>query len=127
MKDHRTEKRERRIKESFCAEPRCKFKGQRAQQGVCFSRDTFEGSPDWSYIESATRAGQTALDEMKALWKPGRVNNRRGGMRAYVRHLESAYATHWTNEVFELDQLISLRREVALLKAKKRRTAKGSR
>lgn len=105
---HRTETRVfvRNIHETWCVQPGCKFNGRPAQQGVCHTTTTFTGSTDWSYIEALEKDAVTHLAELL----------RRHGRRSYLRRLEEDFICAHLNAAFHLDQLVYLRREVALLR-----------
>jgi hypothetical protein len=127
MRDHKVDLRQQKHFRSFCAEPGCKFRGEPAEQGICFSRNTFTDGPDWSYIDRCEKYAVQVLAEMKSLWLPGKVNNKRGGMRGYVGHLESAYVTHWMQSILHLDEMVRLRRTVALLEHAARKRTRAER
>jgi len=104
----------RDIHESFCMQPSCKFYKKHAQQGVCHTTDTFVGGNDWSYIDKIIdEAGKAAEEQFKILRK-----HYKG--RQYAKHLESYLSCMWMNEMICMDELVRLRRKVALLENKKR-------
>jgi hypothetical protein len=94
----------RAIFETFCAQPRCKFNGKEAQQGVCYSNEGEIVSFDkLAKHESALHA------ELKALRK-------QEGARSYVTALEAHYVSAMMNWQITLDECIRLRRDIALLR-----------
>ena len=114
---HKTEMRvfPREIRENFCVDPKCKFKGQRAVQGVCF-RDT-EDVADWKKIE---REEKHISDELKHYRKKFHIDKMKDP-KEYIEWLESMYTTAWMNWSFCLDEVIRLRRDNSLLKVKGQR------
>ena len=114
-KGHPTETRifARDIHEHFCKKPGCKFYNKHAQQGVCHSTQPYLAS-DWKHIERALQHGQGALDEVKRMYRDKST-------KKYVAHLESSYAMQWSNESFMMDNLIYLRKELALAQLKLKR------
>ncbi len=117
---HRLETRvfQRDIHETFCVDPRCKFKGKRAAQGVCFTKDTLTGFPHKAF-EIAEQRAQDALRETREVYQ---MNRRRiKNFPSWVTYLEHHFISDQMNGNFRLDELIRLRAENArlLLKAGK--------
>jgi len=112
---HRMETRifARNIHETYCREKGCKFHGKPAVQGHCHTTTTFMGDGDWSYID---RAERFASEELKAAKKAYRG-------REYLRHLESCFVCGWINQINMLDNLVHMRREIALLRHRVRKAA----
>jgi hypothetical protein len=110
---HRTETRvfAREIAETYCVHPRCKFRGQRAAQGVCFSTKTFAEGTDWNYFWAMEKAAKRYLEEVRRIY-------RREGKAEYIRALEGSLTSDWLNSILHADEMIYLRREVALLRLK---------
>lgn len=110
---HKTETRvfANELHETYCVQPRCKFRGKHAQQGVCHTTTTFDGGRDWSYVEKVIKSGDEFVAGLKGNCKPY-------SDKKYISELESYAACIWSNNMFGLDELISLRREVALLRLK---------
>jgi hypothetical protein len=107
-KEHKTELRKKELSFSYCVQPGCKFRGKRAQQGICHTIKTHAGGDDWSYIDMAERHATEAMEEIKRLFKG----------KKYVRALEAYYQNSLVNDACILDMLVRLRRENALLKLK---------
>lgn len=110
---HKTETRvfARNIHESYCVQEGCPFKGQPSVQGVCHTTETFSGSPDWSYVELAEKTAESMLADLKK-------RRRKMGPKEYVANLESCYVVGWMQQITLMDELIYLRRKVALLELK---------
>jgi predicted Fe-S protein YdhL (DUF1289 family) len=119
-RSHKTEIRvfARNIHETFCVDPKCKFKGQHAVQGVCF-RDK-EEIADWKKIE---REEKRIDEELRHYRKKFHVDKMKDP-KEYIEWLESMYTTAWMNWSFVLDEVIRLRRDNALLKAPLTKIAK---
>jgi hypothetical protein len=66
---------------------------------------------NWKYYDKVEKYGVDALKEVKAM-------HRNEPKAEYVKFLESAYEIEWMNHVFDIDNLIRLRKENALLKLK---------
>lgn len=108
-KSHPTIVRERTFKEFICQKKGCKFYGERTVQGVCHTTEPFYGG-SWDYIDRGLRFAFEFVREEKKLH--GKTP------AAWIRYLEAAYATTWCNATFNLDELIRLRRDNALLRHK---------
>ena len=108
---HKTELRPKQIKESYCVQKGCKFHNKPAEQGICFSTESGLGGTSWKHIE---KAEESALDLVNGLKKHAK------NQKDYVEHLESYLICTWMNNEFTLDELVYLRRKVALLELKKR-------
>ena len=119
---HKTETRvfARNIHESYCVHKSCKFFGQPAQQGVCHTTTTFAGDDDWTYIEHAEKLGEIHLAHL-------RETRKKYGTQKYIRRLEGEMVCAWINTISSLDELIYLRREVALLRHRLGKHGKASR
>ncbi len=105
---HRTETRfyDREVGETFCVQPGCKFRGERARQGFCYDvprRDVYDALFD---------VGERYAEELAATYR----EYFRGRPRKYVRHLESSVICWYVNSTSLLDQLVAMRRENALLR-----------
>lgn len=103
---HRLETRifARDIHETYCAQPGCKFKGGTAQQGVCHTTEPFAGG-DWKYIDRLEKYAEEVVKEAKKLYKG----------KSYITYLEAQHVADWMNSMFILDEVVRLRRKVALL------------
>lgn len=99
---------QRNIRERVCAQKGCKFFGEPARQGVCF--DAKGEVAVWDKLAAHEKA---LLDELKHMKK------REG--KAYGRALEAYYVTAMMAWQLVLDECVRLRRDVALLRAKKLR------
>ena len=91
------------VHETICIQPRCKFKGKPAQQGVCYGS---EG--ELVDFDDLAKHEAELLAELKAMRK------RQG--RDYVRALEACYVTAMMNWQITIDECIRLRRDSALAK-----------
>lgn len=115
---HRTETRifARENWETWCVQPGCRFKGQHAQQGICHTTEPFasEDGVTWASVEArfkfAEKAAKEELDLLRKQYK--------GRPKRYVGHLEAAIWCNWVNVSSNLDELIRLRAENAVLKDK---------
>jgi hypothetical protein len=96
----------REIHEDVCKKPGCKFYNKPTQQGICHTTRPYLG-PDWKHIELAMQHGQQALNEIKRM-------HLGQSPKIYVAYLESCYAMQWSNESFTMDELVYLRKELAL-------------
>lgn len=116
-KKHKTETRifARNIHETFCVHPGCKFEGEHAAQNVCHTLTTFEGSMDWSYMDSVIAAGEKYVTEIRKISKKQSRTD-----KEYIKRLESELACMWMNSICGLDQLVRLRGEVATLRKLKK-------
>ncbi len=113
MKKHKTlqQQHQRSITTTYCAQKGCKFIGKEAQQGVCFHA---KGELiDWQRV---AQQETQILAELQGL--------RKAGPKAYVQGLEAHYVSAMINWQFTLDEVIRLRRDIALLNVKKPRKAK---
>ena len=112
---HKTEKRifARNIQETYCVHPGCKFRGKNAQQGVCHTTTTFTGSKDWSYIDAAFKESEAHLKQIREIKVRNKMTDKQ-----YIKDLESQIVCGFSNEIFRLDELIFLRKKVALLSLK---------
>jgi hypothetical protein len=108
---HRRETRvfARNIHETFCDYKRCKFYGQHAQQGICFSDKP--DAIDWDRIAKIEKQEEEELAYFRKKYKG----------KEYVKWLEAMYSCATVNWRFTLDDLIRLRRDNALLKLKLRK------
>lgn len=113
---HKTETRvfNRNIHEHFCMQKGCKFYGRHAQQGVCHTTKTWAGSEDWSYIDAIMEEAAKATKEQLDI-------ARKYKGKTYVRYLEDQLVCMWMNQMTGMDELIRLRRKVALLEHKSQR------
>lgn len=101
MKDHRRETRSREIVDQYCAEPRCKFKGKPAVHGVCYHAD-------------GDLVPFAKLDKYES--------ELRGEMAKMTKlSLQEHYIAAMLNWEMTLDECIRLRRDNAMLRAKKTR------
>jgi hypothetical protein len=94
----------REIHETFCTDKKCEFYGQHAVQGVCYSNKP--DVIDWKRVEKQEKQLEEELAYIKKKYKG----------KAYLSWLESMYHCAQMNWTFTLDELIRLRRDVALLK-----------
>jgi hypothetical protein len=103
---HRTETRvfARNIHETFCTQPKCKFSGQHAQQGICHT--TEPELVDWDRIDKQDKQVEEELEWAKKRHKGSE----------YVKYLEAMYSCVWLNWQATIDECIKLRRDNALLK-----------
>ena len=110
-KGHRLETRifKRNIHETFCVQPRCKFRGRHAAQGICFDRETISGL-DYKNLEIVEKKALESLAEMKEVHKAN------GG--SWVKYLEGQLVCQFMNEFFTLDELVRLRMANADLRLK---------
>jgi len=110
---HKTETRifARNIRELFCRQPGCKFKGKHAAQGVCHTTDTFAGGADWKHMDAAFELGKKATDEVRRILRGNSAKHK-------IDYLLAMHESYWVNNVFHLDEMVRLRRENALLKRK---------
>lgn len=106
---HKTESRKREIIDTFCIQKGCKFEGELAAQGVCFSRLKKIES---DYVGHALKQGEEFLAEAKAL----RKRNKQGSTAKWTKYLEGHIVCTWANNVFAIDELIHLRAENAKLR-----------
>ncbi len=106
--EHKLEERifARNIHETYCVQKNCKFHSKLARQGVCHTKKTFNDSNDWSYIDSAMRSGEEHLAFIKKHAK---------NKQDYIKRLEGEVVCGFSGSIFTLDELIYLRRKVALL------------
>jgi hypothetical protein len=109
--EHKLETRifARNIHETYCVQKNCKFHGKLAAQGVCHTKKTFNGSSDWSYVDGVMRQGEQHLAFIKKHAK---------NKEDYIKQLEGEVVCGFSNSIFTLDELIRLRRKVALLETK---------
>ena len=110
-KDHKTESAKRTITYSICREPRCKFNGKYAAQGVCFSRNRPMVTDFCNYLLGQ---GEELLAEMKKL----RRKNGHKSDKDWIAYLEGHLVCDWANQHGTLDELIHLRAENAKLRLK---------
>ena len=96
----------REIHETFCDDKKCRFYGNHAQQGICYSDKP--DAVDWDRVAKLEQQQDDELQYFKKKYKG----------KAYVKWLEAMYSCASTNWRFTLDDLIRLRRDVALLKLK---------
>lgn len=106
--------------ETYCVQPRCRFRGKRAVQGVCFSTDPFVEGMNWDYFNAMQKAAFRYMEEVRSIYQ-------KGGKDDYIRALEGSLKSDWINSILHHDEMISLRREVALLRLKLERTKKRRR
>jgi hypothetical protein len=104
--DHGRVNRPRWIEEWFCDEPSCEFYGRPTQQGVCH---TAEGElVDYDkLIDYAQRSAEETLRVRREHYPSD---------EEYIPWLEAHYECAMINWTFSLDECVTLRREVALLK-----------
>ena len=105
---HKTETRvfAREIHETYCVDPKCKWRGQPAQQGVCHTQ-----------LGRVTRA---YLDEVekRCMDIPMHIRLSTKSHAEYVKSLEYHLVCARMNAEFGLDELARLRMEVGELKMK---------
>lgn len=109
---HKTVKRDKQqtIVESFCDQKGCQFFGQPAVQGVCFTTNG-----DIVDFDRLNAYEAELLREMAELKKKSKST------KDYVAALEAYYVTAQMNWQMGLDELVRLRRDNALLRARKDR------
>ena len=95
------------VHETICAQPRCKFNGKPAQQGVCYS-DKGE-IVDWKRTEQQELQVNEELKYFRKKYK----------RRQYLRWLEAMYVTASLNWTMTLDECIRLRRDIAVAKTRR--------
>lgn len=98
----------RNIHETFCDYKRCKFYGKHAQQGICYS-----DKPDLVDWDRIAKLEQAQDEELKYFRKKYRG-------KEYVKWLEAMYSSVMVNWSFTLDDLVRLRRDNALLRARRK-------
>lgn len=98
----------REVVKRVCANEGCRFFGQEAQQGVCYT--THGDLADWGKLDAREQEVLKELEEMR---------EREGD--DYVRALEAHYVSVMTNWQLTLDECVRLRRGLAL--ARTRRSA----
>ncbi len=98
----------RNIHETFCNYKRCKFYGKPAQQGVCYS--VKPDLVDWDRIAKFEQAQDEELKYLRKKYKG----------REYVKWLEALYSCAMVNWTVALDEAVRLRRDNALLRAKRK-------
>jgi len=114
---HKTETRvfARNIHEAYCIQPGCKFKGKKAQQGVCHTTKPWVGGK-WDYLDAVfVEAGKAAKELLASSKKYSKSH------KDYVKNLEEHIAVDWVNTIFHIDGMIRMRREVALLRVENER------
>jgi len=113
---HNTETRVflRDIHETWCTEPGCKFSGQHAQQGICYS--PLDGV-EFAYVENSERRAAEVIKELSAYRK-------KMGDKAYIEHLEAHIFCQWMNSEFALDELVKLRADLGVRNLKKTKKTK---
>lgn len=109
---HKTEQRvfARNIHESFCIQPGCRFRGKHSVQGVCHTEATFEGGTDWTYVDAMIAGGNRFVEELRASMKRQKLTTKQK-----LDTVENHLACTWSNTISTIDELVRLRREVALL------------
>jgi len=112
---HRVETRifARRIHESWCAQPGCKFRGQPAAQGICHTTKSFAGD-DFSYEEHLSEMVEKHVEHLRKRYAKLSPAHKQ-------RMWESEIACALLNSWFGTDELVRLRRDNALLRDKVRR------
>ena len=108
----------REVAQIVCLQPRCKFRGREAQQGICFT-----ASPEiverWEAFE---RAERSMAEERRAI----RRQFKGKPIKEYIAHLEAHADSASMNWTLILDELIFLRRKLALVTAKKPARKRGT-
>lgn len=99
----------RRIRESWCAKKGCRFYGKPAVQGVCHTTTTFAGDEDYSYWEHLEKVVEGHMVHLRKMLKGKTPSEQR-------RRLESEVACALMNGWGQLDELIRLRRDTAILR-----------
>lgn len=108
---HRTQTRifARNIRETWCADPKCKFLGKPAAQGVCYSKRLHtETTMSNAYMERVFLIAQLAVMESRQIME-GMTDKKK------IAYLEAQHECDWANNTMGLDYLISLRRHISLL------------
>lgn len=103
---HKTEMRERSIAEQFCVQSGCRFKGKRAQQGVCHSSE-----PEIIDIKKFLAQEADIIKELRDTKRTHYKDNPRG----WIRWLEAMNISAMLNWSSSMDELIRLRAENSIL------------
>lgn len=111
---HQTELRSHPTKRSFCAEPKCRFFGQLAEQGICFSK---LDSVTEAYISATMKSSEAMLESLRALRKQNLAASNLTTDKAWIQYLEGQLVCVWANSEFGLNELVYLRAENAKLRA----------
>ena len=98
----------REIHESFCCQPKCRYFGKHAQQGVCHTRLRKSVVHD---LERRFKQAHELVEEMREISKGWSAAKR-------IEYLERHIECEWMNYMFTLDECIRLRAMVADLKLK---------
>jgi hypothetical protein len=101
----------RNIHESFCMQRGCRFYKQHAQQGVCHTTKTFTGSPDWSYVDAIDKEASLHVGFIRKQY-------RKDPRKKYISRLENEITTMWMSSMFHTDEMVYLRRELAVTRKK---------
>jgi hypothetical protein len=119
---HKTETRvfARDIHEHYCVQEGCKFRGKPAQQGVCHTTEPFVDGMSWDYLGKIEKYAENCLKDARRMHK-GKTR------KEYISYLESCYVCDWISTVLTTDELIMLRKKLALANlalAKKKHASK---
>ena len=109
MGKHKTKPGKIKVHGTFCAQKGCRFYGERAAQGVCYS------SPPKPYLKYIKRVERHAYELVEGTLQGCKTKNER------IKHLKSALLCTWMNGEFSLDECVRLRGENAVLKSKLQR------
>ena len=107
-KDHKLKSSTRTIPLSLCDEPKCKFYGKPAAQGICSY--PLSDATD-KYVSIVLKSGEDFLKEVKAL----RYENKASSQKKWINYLENQIICIWAHSDFVMDELIHLRAENAKL------------
>lgn len=110
---HKAEFRKITSEVRYCAQPGCKFKGERVVQGVCFH--VLDAATD-RHLEAVTRRADGFVEELKIAAKGSPLKKRLAYAYDYL-------AVTWANYEHLLDEAVRLRRQVAILKAAAKKKA----
>lgn len=113
---HKIELRDFVTKRSYCADKRCKFYGELAEQGVCYTR---VGNTLSKYFEELFKRADAHLKFNR------KHNYKKLSQKQLIRHLESEVVCHFLNSENTLRELIYLRGENAKLRGKMKQDDKG--
>lgn len=106
-KSHTFDKRSREITEYICTQKGCKFKGKSYEQGVCHTTESILGGTSWAHI---TKSEEEAVNLVNSIRKHSKNKNDQ------IATLESYLICMTMNQDFTLDELVYLRKELALAK-----------
>lgn len=103
---HKSEFRDVQHPVQYCVEPGCKFKGERVVQGVCFHPLNVATEQHLLRIE---RRADEFVGELK-------IAGKGLPLKKQLAHAYDYLAVTWANHEHMLDDVVRLRRDLALLK-----------